>query len=170
MNKLSTKKIVLSAMLMALTTIATMFIRIPLPFGYVNLGDVFVFLSVFILGAVWGTVAAGVGSAIADLIGYAAYAPGTLIIKSLMALLAFVVYKIMIKITKKAVISEFIGGVVGAVVMALGYFVYEILFFTTPAVAITSLPWNIIQGAVGIVLSVILMRVLTVSNLIEKTK
>lgn len=170
MNKLSTKKIVLSAMLMALTTIATMFIRIPLSFGYVNLGDVFVFLSVFVLGAVWGTVAAGVGSAIADLIGYAAYAPGTLIIKSLMALLAFVVYKIMIKITKKAAISEFIGGVVGAVVMALGYFVYEILFFTTPAVAIASLPWNILQGAVGIVLSVILMRVLTVSNLIEKTK
>ena len=62
MKNATTKKLVMTALMMALTMVATMFIRIPLPLGYVNLGDVFVLLSVFILGPVYGTIAAGVGS------------------------------------------------------------------------------------------------------------
>ena len=88
MKKIPTKKLVLTALFTALTMVATMFIRIPLPLGYVNLGDAFVLLSVFILGPILGTVAAGVGSTIADLFGYITYAPGTLIIKTAMAIIA----------------------------------------------------------------------------------
>ena len=61
---------------MALTFVSTMFIRVPLVLGYINLGDAFVLLSVFILGPVYGTIAAGVGSALADLFGYITYARG----------------------------------------------------------------------------------------------
>ena len=78
---------------MALTVVATTFIRIPLPLGYVNLGDAFVLLSVFVLGLVYGTIAGGFGSALADLFGYITYAPGTLIIKTAMALVAYLIYK-----------------------------------------------------------------------------
>ena len=49
--------------------------------GYVNLGDCAVPLSAWILGPVYGGVAAGVGSMLADLLsGYAHYAPGTFLI------------------------------------------------------------------------------------------
>ena len=168
MKTLTTKKLVMTALFMALTMVATMFIRIPLPLGYVNLGDVFVLLSVFILGPVYGTIAAGIGSGLADLFGYITYAPGTLIIKSAMALVAWLIYKLLSKATGKEMLGEIVGGILGALVMATGYFFYEIMFFTTAGVAIVNAPWNLLQGGIGVALSVILMRVLTVTKALEK--
>ena len=43
MKNITTKKLVLTALFMALTVVATMFIRVPLLLGYVNLGDAFGF-------------------------------------------------------------------------------------------------------------------------------
>lgn len=168
MKAISTKKLVMTALLMAMTMVATMFIRIPLPLGYVNLGDVFVLLSVFILGPVYGTIAGGIGSGLADLFGYITYAPGTLIIKSLMALVAWFVYKLILKVTNKIAFAEIVGGIVGAIVMAVGYFFYETLFFTTASVAIVNAPWNLLQGGVGVTLSVLIMRPLIATKVIDK--
>ena len=168
MKTLTTKKLVLTALFMALTMVATLFIRIPLLLGYVNLGDVFVLLSVFVLGPICGTIAGGIGSGLADLFGYISYAPGTLVIKSAMALIAWIVYKLLSKATKKDIIGEIVGGIVGALVMAFGYFIYEILFFTTPAVAIMNAPWNLLQGGIGVVLSVLVMRVLVETKSLER--
>ena len=163
-----TKKLVLTALLMALTVVATMFIRIPLPLGYINLGDAFVLLSVFILGPIYGTIAGGVGSALADLFGYITYAPGTLVIKTAMALISYLVYKLLSKVTKKAVIGEIVGGIAGAIIMAFGYFVYETLFFETAVVAIVNVPWNLVQGAVGVAISTTLMRIFSTTKILDR--
>lgn len=168
MKSITTKKLVMTALFMALTMVATMFIRIPLPLGYVNLGDVFVLLSVFVLGPICGTIAAGIGSGLADLFGYITYAPGTLIIKSAMALVAWLIYTLLLKVTNKKMLAEIAGGIVGAILMACGYFLYEMLFFTTAAVAIVNAPWNLLQGGIGVALSVIIMRVLTATKALEK--
>lgn len=170
MKKISTKKLVLTALFCALTTVATTYIRVPLPLGYINLGDAFVFLSVFLLGPFYGTAAAGIGSAVADLIGYVSYAPGTLVIKTAMAIVAYVLYKLLYKATKKAVISEIISGIAGVIVMAFGYFFYEMLFFATASVAIINVPWNLIQGTIGVALSTVLMRIFTTTKITEKIK
>ena len=127
-----------------------------------------VLVSVFILGPVYGTIAGGIGSGLADLFGYISYAPGTIIIKSTMALVAWVIYKLLLKATNKKMLAEILGGIVGAILMAVGYFVYEILFFVTPAVAIVNAPWNLLQGGVGVFLSVIIMRVLTATKTLNK--
>ena len=168
MKSITTKKLVITALFMALTMVATMFIRIPLPLGYVNLGDVFVLLSVFVLGPICGTIAAGIGSGLADLFGYITYAPGTLIIKSAMALVAWLIYTLLLKVTNKKMLAEIVGGIVGAILMACGYFLYEMLFFTTVAVAIVNAPWNLLQGGIGVALSVIIMRILTATKALEK--
>lgn len=160
MKKSSAKKLVLTALFAALTMLATTFIRIPIPLGYVNLGDAFVLLSAFVLGPVWGTLAAGVGSAIADVIGYAVYAPATLIIKSLSALAAYYVYKAVGVATGKPIVGEIFAGVALSIIMPLGYFFYEIMFFETAAVAIVNLPYNVIQGVVATVIATLLTRVL----------
>ena len=170
MNKISTKKLVFTAIFMALTTISTMFIRIPLPLGYVNLGDAFVLLSVFVLGPVCGTISAGFGSAFADLLGYITYAPGTLIIKTLMAIAAYFTYKLILKTSKISLFSQIVAGVVATLIMAFGYFVYETIFFTTAAVAIVSLPFNLLQGAVGTAVAVIIARILSTTKLIDKLR
>lgn len=168
MKTITTKKLILTALFMALTTIATMFIRVPLVIGYVNLGDAFVLLSVFILGPILGTIAGGIGSGIADLIGYISYAPGTLIIKSVMAIVAYLVYKGLLKLAKNHLLAEIIAGVIGAIIMAFGYFFYEIMLFTSAGVAIVNVPWNLLQGAVGVAISVIVMRVVRATNLLSR--
>ncbi|GAB1476393.1 hypothetical protein MASR2M70_12270 [Bacillota bacterium] len=85
-----TNKIILAGVMMAIITVATMIIAIPVPFtnGYIHLGDSMIFLSVLILGWRYGAIAAGTGSALADLfLGYVHWAPWTFVIKGIMALL-----------------------------------------------------------------------------------
>ena len=166
--KKSTRTIVLTALFMALTMVGTMFITVPLPTGYANLGDAFVLIAVFVLGPFWGTIAGGVGSCLADLFGWITYAPGTLIIKSLMAITAYYIYLALKKSTKKEMLSQIVAGIVGAVVMAVGYFIYETLFFYTAVVAIASLPYNLMQGALGMAVAVMVMRVIKATKIIEK--
>lgn len=82
------KKIVIAALLAAFTCIATMSIRIPTPGtgGYIHPGDAIVLLSGIILGPGYGFLAAGIGSALADLLGgYLVYVPATFIIKGIAA-------------------------------------------------------------------------------------
>ena len=72
-----------------------MLIRIPTPLkGYINLGDAIVLLCAFLLPPSYAFFAAGIGSMLADIFsGYAVYAPATFIIKGLMALAAYFIFK-----------------------------------------------------------------------------
>ena len=82
------ERVVTTGLMMALVVVMTMIIRVPVPAtnGYIHLGDCMIFFSVLLLGWKWGAAAAGIGSALADLFaGYASYAPITLVIKGLMA-------------------------------------------------------------------------------------
>ena len=96
MDNNKTRKIVLAAMFAALCCVATMIIKIPSPLkGYLNLGDCIVLLSGFMLSPVYGFLAAGFGSALADIFsGYIVYAPATFIIKGVMALVAYYGFKL----------------------------------------------------------------------------
>lgn len=86
----STKKLVIGALMAALTCIATMIIKIPTPtLGYIHLGDGLVLLCGIVLGPLGGALSAGIGSMFADIFsGYASWAPATLIIKALTAFVA----------------------------------------------------------------------------------
>ncbi len=80
----TTKKIVHAALFAALSFVLTYFIKIPLPTGgYIHPGDGMVLLSGLFLGPVYGSIAAGIGSALADLLGgYVIYAPATFLAKA----------------------------------------------------------------------------------------
>ena len=70
MRDANIKKLVLAALMAALTYVATSIVQIPSPMqGYVNLGDCIVLLSGWILGPWWGAAAGGIGSMLVDLIG-----------------------------------------------------------------------------------------------------
>ena len=77
MRDANIKKLVLAALMAALTYVATSIVQIPSPMqGYVNLGDCIVLLSGWILGPWWGAAAGGIGSMLVDLLGgYGHYAP-----------------------------------------------------------------------------------------------
>ena len=62
------RKLVLAALLAALTAVATMIIRIPTPTqGYIHLGDGMVLICGILLGPGLGALADGIGSMMADL-------------------------------------------------------------------------------------------------------
>ncbi len=166
-EKNSTQKIVIAALLASLTCVATMIIKIPSPLkGYLNLGDCVVLLAGWMLSPVYGFLAAGLGSALADLFsGYVVYAPATFVIKGLMALVAFYGYKLLHKKLSNLP-SRIITGIVAETVMILGYFVFEgfLYGFGTSAV---NIPANGVQGIAGLILGCILVKVFEKSKLIQ---
>jgi uncharacterized membrane protein len=154
------KKLVFIAMMAALTCAATMVIRIPTPGtgGYIHPGDALVVLSGVLLGPLGGFLAGGLGSAMADLAaGYTLYAPFTLVIKGLIALAAAVLYRKMPGGHRTMGVA--LGGVADVILVAGGYFLCDSLLYGTGG-ALASVPANLIQGASGLVLAVVLYRAL----------
>lgn len=158
-------KLVITALFTALTAVATAVIQIPSPMqGYVNAGDVVVLLCGWTLGPVYGTIAAGVGSMLVDLAtGYGHYAPGTLIIKAATALVACLLFRFFGKWhenTGKRIAARIISGIAAESVMVLGYFGYACLLLQQGLAAAASIPGNVVQGVVGIVLGILLCEAL----------
>ncbi len=157
--KTRTQKIVMTSLIAAICCVATMIIKIPSPLnGYINLGDCVVLLSGWLLPPVYGFLGAGIGSALADIFsGYIIYAPATLVIKGLMAIVAFYGFKLIgTKMPKTA--SRVICGAAAEVIMLLGYYVFEGFMYGWGA-SLVNISANAIQGVVGLVLGVILIKV-----------
>ncbi len=172
LSNVHTKKMILSALFAALTCVGTMIIKIPTPtLGYIHPGDGFVILSGLLLGPLWGGLAAGIGSALSDLIGgYFIYVPVTFIIKALSAIVAFVSYRAVSKLFKnKSIISLIVSGLAAEAIMVAGYFLFEIFMLSVVnhtsliagvASALAGIIPNVIQGVVGIILSSVLYPLL----------
>ena len=157
-----TLKLTYTAMLTAMVCVATMLIRIPTMVGYTNLGDGFILLSAFLFGPFYGAVAGGVGSMLADIIsGYAFYAPATLIIKGLIAVIAALLWKAMSKSGGDKVWKKILASLVAEIWMAAGYWTFETLFLGEAKAALASIPNNIAQGLVGVVLGMVLYYALS---------
>ena len=151
------QKLTLAGAFAAMTAVATLLIQIPSPTkGYINTGDVFVNLSAWVLGPFYGSAAAGIGSAMADLIsGYTVYAPATLLIKAVMAVVSYFVYQRFAK-NRKSVFARLAGAVAAETVMIAGYAVFAGLLYGTVSSAILSVPENLIQGVFGAAVSSVL--------------
>ena len=164
----TTKKIVFAALLAALACVATMIIKIPTPLGgYIHAGDAVVVLAGFLLGPVWGALAAGLGSALADVIsGYVLYAPGTFVIKAVVALLAG--WIIGTKLIKNEFAKALVAGIIGGAVMVGGYMLYEAVFMGFGVGAAANIPMNCIQGAFGAVAGAALYIALSKTNYFNK--
>ena len=161
----ATKKIAIAALLAALTCVTTMIIKIPSPLkGYLNLGDCVVLLSGWMLNPAYGFLAAGLGSALADLFsGYIAYAPATFVIKGFMALIAFYGFK-SLRHKIGHLPSRIIAGLLAEVVMILGYYGFEgFLYGFGPA--LVNIPANAIQGIAGLILGCMLIKVFEKSKI-----
>ena len=147
-----TKRLALAGQLCGATLLLTL-LSIPLPsgYGYVNLGDAGVFLCACLLPGGLGALAAGLGAALADLIlGWAIYAPVTLVIKGLTALLAgLALWRV-----KKFGLPLCL---LCCLMVPLGYFLYETILLTAPVAAVNVLP-NALQAAIGATLGTLVGR------------
>lgn len=163
------RKMTVCAMLAALTCVATL-LHIPSPGGYSNLGDGILLVSTFLLGPVCGTVIGAVGSALADLLlGCAYYIPGTIVVKGLSALLAALLFSIGKKASRKWLILRLAASSVPAeLLMVFGYWLYKSLILGNPEGALTSVPRNLIQGAIGVIAATVIYSILIQISSIKK--
>ena len=118
------RNLVYTAMLMALCCVATLVIKIPtVTGGYLNAGDIVVVLAALLAGPLYGGVAAGFGSGLADVIsGYMSYAPGTLVVKGCAAVVTALIFR---ACRKKSFGFALLSAICGEIIMVLGYFVFE---------------------------------------------
>ncbi|MBP3448714.1 MAG: ECF transporter S component [Clostridia bacterium] len=163
---ITTKRIVTASLLAALVCVATMIIKIPSPLkGYLNLGDCIVLLAGWSLSPFYGFLAAGIGSALADVFsGYIAYAPATFVIKGLMAIIAYFGFHLLHKRLGNF-LSRILSGTLSEIIMILGYFVFEgFLYGFVPS--LVNIPANAVQGAAGLIIGTILVKVFEKNKII----
>ena len=167
MKKNSLRLLVGTAIFTALVCAATIVITIPVPVtgGYIHPGDGIALLAGWLLGPFWGAAAAGIGSAMADLLlGYVVYVPGTLIIKGMIGLLAGLIARAL----KRRRLSAVIAAVAAEAVMVLGYFLYESVILGYGMAAAAAVPGNLIQALGGIVIFTVLSAVLRPVRIFEQ--
>lgn len=154
-QQFSTRQLTFAALFIAMTTVATMVISIPIPGtnGFVNIGDSFVLLSGLLFSHYFGAIIGGVGSAMADIfLGYSIYAPVTLIVKGIEGFIAG-------KLNGSSKVATIIAVICAVIWMPIGYFIFEALIFNVP-IALGSLLANYIQGTVSGVLAIVLYPII----------
>lgn len=155
MKNISTKKVVLNGVMIALVFLATIFTRIPgpVPPGYINFGDTVIMVTAILLGKNSGLIAGAFGSALADIVapGGLIFAPITFIVKGFEGYFIGKIApipkhklivddgdeenEVAVKKEKKELVKnknkeyeirKAIAIVIGAIIMVVGYFVAEL--------------------------------------------
>lgn len=157
-NREQLKKIAYAGVLAALIFLGTE-LHIPTAIGYINLGDLVILVSAYILGP-FAFIPAAIGSTLADLLaGYPQYAVATFLIKGVMGLVAGLLLKRNCE-GKVSFGRKLSASFVAELIMVAGYFAFESLpFMYGVAAAAGSLIPNGIQASAAIVGAVPLMYV-----------
>ncbi|NPA90971.1 MAG: ECF transporter S component [Chloroflexi bacterium] len=157
---LTPQQVAVAALMIALTTVFTKLIQIPIPAtgGYINLSDVAITFAGLAFGPWVGFLAGGVGAALADLLsGYAQFAPLTFVAHGVEGLIiGYLGYN-------RGLREAVIGWLVGGAFMVLAYYVGEATIMGMGWVApLQEIPGNLIQmlagGVVGIPLVMAVRR------------
>ncbi len=136
--------------------VTTLMIRIPLPGkGYFNFGDVVVVFAGLYGGKKVGFIAGGVGSMLADLIGFPLFAPVTFVAKGLSGWLCGFAHE-------KRGVEFIIFPICGVFAMVLVYFYGSILMPQVGvAGAIAEFPANMVQAVLGLAGGKLLQKAFT---------
>lgn len=158
-----------SGVMAALVAIATALVQIPNPAtrGYLNLGDVMIFVSALVFGPVVGGFAGSVGSSLSDVAtGYALYAPSTFLVKGAEGIIAGLISN------RKNVWRDILAVAIGGGEMVAGYFLAEFFPLQFGWAAVTEVPGNMAQiivgGFIGVPIASVIRRRLP--ELWEKSK
>lgn len=153
--KFKVKDMVQTALLIAIVYVCTA-IYVPSPFatgGMMHLGNIAFFTATLVFGRVKGAIAGGVGMALLDLTSaYAVWAPFTLVIRAVQGI---VIGTISWGKDRKANNTgvNILALVIGAIIMIAGYYIAEVILYGNWLAPIYSIPGNIVQLVIGIVVS-----------------
>ena len=160
-SRSTTYMLVINALFIALTLVATMFINVRLPFmgsgGLIHLGNVPLFIAAMMYGRKTGAAAGAFGMGLFDLIsGWTAWAPFTFVIVGTMG------YVIGLISEKKPFgnvhVNNIFAVVMAVVIKIVGYYFAEVILYGNWISPLGSIPGNIIQVTVAGVLVLIFIE------------
>lgn len=151
MKKNKTKLICITGIFSALVFVVTAYLHIPTYNGYVHCGDGFIFIAASVLPMPYSIVVGVLGAMLADcLTGFAIWAPGSMIIKGLLAILF--TCKANKIITKRNLIML----LPAALISAAGYYFYEVLITGSFVASLSGIPGSLIQAVVCSIVYVVI--------------
>ena len=145
-KRLTVLQVALAGIMAALVAVATFLVKIPIPAtnGYLNFGDIMIFVSALMFGPIVGGLAGSLGSALSDVIGgYGSFAPFTFVIKGAEGAIAGLISNRVS--VRRDVLAVFFAGLE----MVTGYFFAEFFPLQFGWGAIGEVPFNILQIVVG---------------------
>lgn len=163
----TTQMLVINALFIALTLVATMFINIRLPImgngGLIHLGNVPLFLAAIIYGRKAGALTGAFGMGLFDLIsGWTAWAPFTFVIVGAMGFVAGLITE---KMPNKPAIANTLAIITALIIKVVGYYFAEVILYHNWIVPLGSIPGNVVQVVVaGIIVLPFAARLKKIAN------
>ncbi|MBO0962420.1 ECF transporter S component [Neobacillus sp. MM2021_6] len=151
-----TRILVLNALFITLTFLATMFINIRLPLmgngGLIHLGNVPLLIAAFVFGKKTGAIVGAFGMALFDIVsGWALWAPFTFVIVGAMGYVAGLIAE---KIPGKKVFVHVLAVAAALIIKVVGYYFTEVILFGNWIQPFGSVPGNIMQIVIAAIIVV----------------
>lgn len=151
MKNKHTRLICISGVLAALVFVITAYLHIPTHNGYVHCGDGVIFIAACMLPMPYSIIVGALGALLADLLtGFAIWAPGSMIIKGLLAVIFTCKAKKII--TKRNLVML----VPAALISAVGYYFYEALITGNFIAPLSGIPASLVQAAASSIVYVVI--------------
>ena len=163
MKKNHTRLICISGIFSALVFVITAYLHIPTYNGYVHCGDGFIFIAACILPMPYSIIVGVLGAMLADLLtGFAIWAPGSMVIKGLLAVLFTCKAK---KILTKRNLFMLLPA---ALISAVGYYLYEALITGNIIAPLAGIPASLVQAVASSIVFIALGAAMDKYNIKKK--
>ena len=146
-TKSKTKAIVINALFIALTLVATAFINIRLPImgngGLIHLGNIPLFIAAMVYGKKTGAIVGAFGMGLSDVIsGWAIWSPFTFII---VGAIGFIVGLISEKVPGNRLLINTLAVATALIIKVVGYYFAEVILYGNWIQPFGSIPGNVMQ-------------------------
>lgn len=165
MKENTAKFVTINALSIALVCVSTMAIQIPIPLGYMHLGNTCILLTAALFGPTTGLLAGGIGSALADLLtGYTQWVLPTLLIKSIMGFAIGYLAWGKEKKLHMASVRTLIASIAGVAVMIAGYTIAGAVMNGSIYTGLLQVPGLTLEGIIGMAIFYVISFVLERAN------
>lgn len=153
----STRTMVMAALWAAVVFCMTMFPKVPIPLGYMNLGTTTIFISIFFLKKREACISAALGSCLADLIGgFPVWIVPTIIVKFAIAWAVYTAVKAIYSDGERFWLSVLVAFICGSVISVIGYTVCGIFLFGGLEASLQQVPGLSIEGVMSSIIALVL--------------
>ena len=149
----STKRLTVTAILMSMVIVMCSF-SIPVPGGHMYLNDIIIVTAAILLDPFHAFIAGGVGAFLGDLFFYPTPMFVSLVVHGLQSVVISLCTRHIP--SKNRLGASIVGVILGWIITFTGYTLGRAFIYSTPAMAIAKLPFQILQTAAGSIVALLI--------------